>query len=96
MISAETIENIIPKDSPLSLYGNPVKISDAKNEVMALSYEPTDKYLAIGYFNGAVKLYSPFSGKQQCYLNDPSNEDVLKVKYGPVSCIRWKPQENKA
>ena len=43
----------------------------------------------IGTFDGAIKLFSPFTGKLQCLLNPPapSGTDPL-----PVSRVSWRPQ----
>ena len=54
------------KMSPLTSQFKPLKIQDkdaVDAGVISLSYEPQDNLIAMGYFDGSVRIYSPNNGK---------------------------------
>ena len=38
-------------------------LGDSKSEVFSCQYDPTDKYIACGYGDGALRVYNTESGK---------------------------------
>jgi len=68
-----------------------VTLGDSKSEVFACKYDPTDKYIAAGFGDGAVRVYNLESGK--CSFTLCNGVD----QYGgsddmPVCAVRWRPQ----
>jgi len=55
-----------------------------------LAFDPEGKCLAVGEFDGSVKIYSYISGKLQVVLNPPAKEGA---EISPITCIRWKPNK---
>ena len=52
------------KKMPFSFTNAPVKMGDSQSDISTLSYDPEGKFLAVGTYDGAIKLYSSFTGKQ--------------------------------
>ena len=84
------IECQFPKGSPFKVVGKPIRIGDATTEITTLAVDPEGKILAIGEFDGSVRLFSYVSGKMQLMLNPPAKEGQ---EITPISCIRWKPNK---
>lgn len=54
-----------------------------------MAYDPEGKSIAVGTFDGSIKLYSPFTGKQTQVLNPPA---VSGQEVTPITSVRWRPQ----
>jgi WD40 repeat protein len=52
------------KKSHFSFAGNPQKMGDSQSDITSMAYDTEGKFLAIGCWDGAIKIYSPFTGKQ--------------------------------
>lgn len=66
-----------------------IKASENASEVMSVKFDPEGKTVAVGNFDGSLKLYSANTGKIIATLNAPpaASEDGV-----PVTCVRWRPQ----
>ena len=73
------------KKMPFNLASPPVKLGDNQCDISSLSYDPEGRFLAVGMYDGSIKLYNPFTGKQTQILH-PSGQDG-----SPISCLRWRP-----
>lgn len=73
------------KKMPFSMASPPVKVGDNQSDISSIAYDPEGKFLAVGAYDGAIKIYSPFTGKQTQVIN-PSSSDS-----SPISCLRWRP-----
>jgi len=65
-------------------------LGDSKSEVFACKYDPTDKFIAAGFGDGAVRVYNMGTGKCSFTLCNGVDE------YGgsddmPVCAVRWRP-----
>ena len=78
----------IPKNSAFRVIGKPIEIGDSKQSITAMAFDPEGTRLAVGEFDGHVRIYSYVSGKIQMVLNPPSKEGEDQT---PIMCIRWKP-----
>ena len=73
------------KRMPFQLVSSPQKVGDHTCDITSISYDPEGRFLAVGMYDGAIKLYNPFTGKQTQVLH-PSGQDG-----SPISCLRWRP-----
>ena len=77
------------KKQSFKVQGKPMKIGDSHASIMSVSFEPCDgKSLAVGAFDGSIKLYSPHTGKQTQVLNPPPQQGVEPV---PITSVRFRP-----
>mmetsp|Transcript_2690 Transcript_2690/g.4538 ORF Transcript_2690/g.4538 Transcript_2690/m.4538 type:complete len:324 (+) Transcript_2690:20-991(+) len=82
------------KKGQLRKFVHKATLQEAHNEVLALKFDPTDKYLACGYGDGAVRIFNTSSGK--CAFTLSSHVD----KFGgsgdgmPVTGVLWRPHSN--
>ena len=70
-------------------------LGDTKSEIFSCQYDPTDKYLACGYGDGAVRVYNTDNGKCSFTLfntNEQKGEDAPDGCNVPVCALRWRPQ----
>ena len=51
----------IPKNSSLKV--KPTLFEECDSSIGTLAFDPLGKFLAVGEYSGAVKLYNPESGK---------------------------------
>lgn len=70
---------------PFSIVSPPVKVGDHQCDITSISYDPEGRFLAVGMYDGAVKLYNPFTGKQTQVLHSSGQDG------SPISCLRWRP-----
>ena len=68
-------------------------LGDTESEVFTCRFDPTDKYLACGYGDGAIRIYNTDTGKcafTLCSLVDQfgKSDDM------PVTALRWRPANN--
>lgn len=52
-------------------------------------FDPEDRYIALGYGDGAVRIYNLETGKQSFTLAGASFESDHEM---PITCVRWRPQ----
>jgi hypothetical protein len=46
------------------MVSTPQKVGDHSCDITSISYDPEGRFLAVGMYDGAIKLYNPFTGKQ--------------------------------
>ena len=54
-----------------------------------MAYDPEGKYIAIGAYDGSLKLFNAMSGKPHTVLASGlvgPDDDVI-----PLTCVRWRP-----
>lgn len=69
-------------------------VGDSNSEVFTCRYDPTDKYVAAGFGDGAIRIYNTFNGKCSftlCSLVDQWG----KSGDMPVTSLRWRPPNSK-
>lgn len=66
-------------------------LGDSDSEVFACRFDPTDKYLACGYGDGAIRIYNMKTGKCSftlcSFVDSHGRSDDM-----PVTSLRWRPQ----
>jgi len=65
------LDIFIPKKQPLKVVGKPVRTGDCNSAVASIAYDPEGKALAVGTYDGSLKLYNPGTGKVIQVLNSP-------------------------
>jgi len=77
-MSGEEEANLPPASEKFKI--DPVKNSDVKvthrytlgdtsTMTLCVRYDPNDKYIATGCFDGSIRIYNVFTGKQSYTLN---------------------------
>ena len=61
---------------------------DTEDEIFCISYDPSDKYIACGCGDGAIRVYNLNTGKMAFLLPNPKKYDDFLM---PVTCLRWRP-----
>jgi len=65
-------------------------IGDSESEVFTCRYDPTDKYLAAGFGDGAVRIYNMHNGKNSftlcSHVDQYGHSDDM-----PICSLRWRP-----
>jgi len=66
-------------------------LGDSESDVFACRFDPTDKYLACGFGDGAIRIYNTQTAKcafTLCsYVDQYGQSDDM-----PVTALRWRPQ----
>ena len=68
-------------------------LGDSNSEVFTARFDPSDKYLACGFGDGAIRVYNTINGKCSftlCSLVDSYG----KSDDFPVTALRWRPQNS--
>ena len=65
-----------------------VTLMDSEDEVFWLKYDPTDKYIACGCADGAIRVFNIHTGKMAFLLPNPKKYDDFLM---PVTWLRWRP-----
>ena len=78
-----------PKKQPFKLTNKPLKVGDNSSEINTIAYDPEGKSIAVGCFDGGIKVYSPYTGKLSTVLLQGANANQEPV---PITSIRWRPQ----
>ena len=69
-------------------------VGDGSTEVFSCKYDPTDKYVAAGFGDGAIRIYNTLNGK--CSFTLCSMVDSWgKSGDMPVTALRWRPVNSK-
>jgi WD40 repeat protein len=63
-------------------------LGDSSSEVFCAQFDPEDRYIALGYGDGAVRIYNLETGKQSFTLAGAAFDSDHEM---PVTCIRWRP-----
>ena len=63
-------------------------LMDTEDEIFCCKYDPTDKYIACGCGDGAVRVFNTLTGKMAFLLANPNKYDELLF---PITCLRWRP-----
>lgn len=93
-MSGEEEANLPPASEKFKI--DPVKNSDVKvthrytlgdtsTMTLCVRYDPNDKYIATGCFDGSIRIYNVFTGKQSYTLNADGEEHM------PITNIKWRP-----
>lgn len=71
-------------------FNHKMTVGDSDSEVFSCRFDPTDKYLACGFGDGAIRVYNTQSGKcafTLCsYVDQYGRSDDM-----PVTALRWRP-----
>ena len=92
----ETYFNVpFGKDKTFSITGKPVELNsgDGKSTAMTMAYDPSGNHIAVGCFDGSIKTFSPFTGKQQAVFASPMISDA-NAKESTITSIKWKPTQD--
>lgn len=76
------------KKQPFKIQGRPIKVGDNHSSITSMAYDPEGKSIAISTFDGSIKLYSPFTGKQTQVLSPTA---VAGQEGTPITSVRWRP-----
>lgn len=52
-----------------------ITLMDSEDEIFCLKYDPTDKYIACGCADGAIRVFNIHSGKMAFLLPNPKKFD---------------------
>jgi len=68
-------------------------MGDFSSSCFSARYDPSDKYVAAGYGDGAIRIYNTVNGKVAftlCEMFDQKgNTDEM-----PITCLRWRPSSD--
>lgn len=65
-----------------------ITLMDTEDEVFCCKYDPTDKYIAFGCGDGAIRVFNLSTGKMAFLLANPKKHEDNQM---PVTCLRWRP-----
>lgn len=54
--------NILKKVN-FKIIGRPLKIDDNHSDITCLNYDPEGKNIAVGTYDGSIKIFSSYTGK---------------------------------
>jgi WD40 repeat protein len=63
-------------------------LGDSSYEVFCAQFDPEDRYIALGYGDGAVRIYNMETGKLSYTL---AGAQFAMDHEMPITCIRWRP-----
>jgi WD40 repeat protein len=78
------------KGSHQRRFASKLTFGDSDSEVFVCRYDPTDKYVACGFGDGAIRIYDSKKGKCAFTLCSSINFDG-KSEDMPITDIRWRP-----
>lgn len=55
--------NFAQRHSCFTLTSQPLRIKSTKNMISCMAFDNEAKFLAVGEFDGSIRLYSPITGK---------------------------------
>ena len=68
-----------------------ITLMDTEDEIFWIKYDPTDKYIAWGWGDGAIRIFNVTTGKLAFLFSNPKkNEEVLM----PITWLRWRPSSS--
>jgi COMPASS component SWD3 len=67
-----------------------IEMGDFGTSCFSCRYDPTDKYVAAGYGDGAIRVYNTVNGKVAYTLAEMPDEKG-NVDEMPITCLRWRP-----
>ena len=87
MMEREIVFNNV-KRQPFKATGRTqlIKAGENGSEIMSLAYEPEGNSIAVGCFDGSIKLFSAYTGKVTAVLNPAAPSDPV-----PITCCRFRP-----
>lgn len=88
--SPEKPQKIMNKKGAQRRFTHKMTLGDSNSEVFTARFDPSDKYLACGFGDGAIRVYNTINGKCSftlCSLVDSwgKSDDF------PVTALRWRP-----
>lgn len=87
--------NYASKQSCIAMTSKPLMIKNSDSLITCLALDKGAKYLAVGGFDGSIRIYSPLTGKLTSALYNPSKDNDDEV-FPSISCLRFKPQKQSA
>ena len=84
-------EKIMNEKGQQRRYAAKMTLGDSASEVFTCRWDPTDKYLACGFGDGAIRIYNSGTGKcafTLCSIVDAGGQSDDM----PVTSLRWRPQ----
>lgn len=49
------------------------------NEQLCVQFDPDDKYVAVGYADGSIRIYSPINGQELLQMNSLFSPDKMPI-----------------
>ena len=88
--SPEKPQKVMNKKGAQRRFTHKMTLGDSNSEVFTARFDPSDKYLACGFGDGAIRVYNTINGKCSftlCSLVDSwgKSDDF------PVTALRWRP-----
>ena len=84
-------EKIMNRKDQQRRYTAKMTVGDTESEVFTCRFDPTDKFLACGFGDGAIRIYNTQNGKCAYTLCDLVTQDGQSDEM-PVTSLRWRPQ----
>ena len=101
MNSEKEIDFTYPKKSVFKIKSKPTKIGhDSHSSIVTAAFDPEGKYLALGTFDGGVKIHFPSTGKvhqiiassgSHSHADDENPKSINQSKVPSTTSLRWKP-----
>jgi COMPASS component SWD3 len=66
-------------------------VGDSSTEIFACRYDPSDKYVACGFGDGAIRVYNSENGKCSFTLSQGGGDQFGGSNDMPVCAVRWRP-----
>ena len=88
--SPEKPQKVMNKKGAQRRFTHKMTLGDSNSEVFTARFDPSDKYLACGFGDGAIRVYNTINGK--CSFTLCSLVDTWgKSDDFPVTALRWRP-----
>lgn len=88
--SPQKVQKIMNKKGAQRRYTHKMTLGDSESEVFTARFDPTDRYLACGFGDGAIRIYNTQTAKcafTLCsFVDQQGQSDDM-----PVTALRWRP-----
>jgi len=77
----------------MKVKGRPIKVGDSRSAITTLKYDPSGKLIAVGTYDGSIKVYNSTSGSINSTLQQPHGVDDEDQPV--VTSLKWRPNQSK-
>ena len=84
-------QKVLNKKGAQRRFTHKLTLGDSESEVFSCRFDPTDKYLACGFGDGAIRIYNTQTAKTAFTLCSHLDMNGMSDDM-PVTALRWRPQ----
>lgn len=84
-------QKVLNKKGAGRRYTHKMTLGDSESEVFSCRFDPSDKYLAAGFGDGAIRVYNTQTAKCAFTLCSSLDQNGMSDDM-PVTALRWRPQ----